>query len=347
MVIQAKPIPAPFSQDRQLYAKLDVDPTSQELRRRSRKSKTDKPATLPGQPHILLDDPFLKEHLINQFCTTYLDNFAPHLWLVATQSHSHISSLTHQIVRGRSIVITEDPKLHLLWYHDRVFIKPIPPYLLSHAFWTYYLLSPTSPIPQPERDRILFAARGYIRTWAFLIQHKSDFALATGDPKLPLLPKIVSFGNFMRFTAEFKDSVSDADVAPRYRFGELRLSRINFWSQVLLKKFAYHKVNGQYSAYFSRYFGVILVLFAFFSTALNAMQVALAAVATGNVPAQGQFGTSWNTLLLVSGWFSVTVLLFVSSVIVFLALEFSFMLAREVIFAGKDLWRKRRKRAGA
>jgi hypothetical protein len=343
MVVQTGPSLTPFSQDRELYAKLDVDPASQKLRRRSGKGKTGKPAALPGQPHILLDDPSLKVHLIKEFSTTYLDNFAPHLWLVATQSHSHISSLTHQIVRGRNIVITEDPKLHLLWYHDRVFIKPIPPYLLSHAFWIYYLLSPTSPIPQPERDQILFAARGYLRTWFFLIRHKSDFALATSDAKLPLLPKNVSFGNFMRFIAECEDNISDADVSPRYRFGELRLSRINLWSQVFLKKFAYHKVSGQYSAYFSRYFGVILVLFAFFSTALNAMQVALAAVATGSVPAGGQFSTSWNSFLQVSGWFSVAVLFFVASVIVFLGLEFGFMLAREISFAGKDLLRKRRK----
>jgi hypothetical protein len=75
---------------------------------------------------------------------------------------------------------------------------------------------------------------------------------------------------------------------------------------------------------------------------LNAMQVALAAVATGNVPAGGQFDTSWNSFSQVSGWFAVAVLLFVASVILFLGLEFGFMLAREVSFAGKDLWRKRR-----
>lgn len=148
----------------------------------------------------------------------------------------------------------------------------------------------------------------------------------------------------MRFIAECKDSISDADVSPRYHFGELRLSRINFWSQVFLRKFAYHKVSGQYSAYFSRYFGVILVLFAFFSTALNAMQVALAAVAMGDGPTGDQFAASWNNFSLVSGWFSVAVLLFVASVIVFLVLEFTFMIAREVSFAGKDLWRKRKKK---
>jgi hypothetical protein len=331
----------PFSQDRELYSKLHIDTSSQKLIRNSHKSKARNHPALPGQPRLSLDDPLMKDHLEREFRTAYLDAFAPHLWLVATQCHSHISSLTHQIVRGRNIVITEDPKLHLLWYHDRVFIKPIPPYLLSSAFWTYYLLSPTSPIPQPERDLVLFSARGYLRTWFFLIQHKSDFVLATSDPKLPLLPKNVSFGRFMRFIAECEDNISDADVSPRYHFGELRLSRINFWGQALLKKFAYHKVSGQYSAYFSRYFGIILFLFAFFSTALSAMQVALQALATPDVPSGGQFDTSWTVVLLVSGWFSATVLIFIASVIGFLILEFAFMTLRELNFAGKQKWKKR------
>jgi len=145
----------------------------------------------------------------------------------------------------------------------------------------------------------------------------------------------------MRFIAECEDNISDADVSPRYHFGELRLSRINFWGQALLKKFAYHKVSGQYSAYFSRYFGIILFLFAFFSTALSAMQVALQALATPDVPSGGQFDTSWTVVLLVSGWFSATVLIFIASVIGFLILEFAFMTLRELNFAGKQKWKNR------
>jgi hypothetical protein len=336
---------APFSEDKELYTRLYIDPASQKLGKRYKQSKRGKArniAALPGQPQLCLDDPLLKDHLLMEFRTQYLDNFAPHLWLVATKAHHHISSLSRQIVRGRNITITEDPKLHLVWYHNRVFIKPLPPYLLSHAFWTYILLSPTSPIHQPERDQILYAARGFLRSWSFLIQHKSDWAIATADPKLPLLPKKILFGDFMRFMAECRESISDADVSPRYRFGELRLSRINFWSQVLLKRFTYHKASWQYSSYFSRYFGVILFAFAFFSTALSAMQVALAALTTLNVPDGGQFGSSWNAFLLVSGWFSVAVLLFVIIVVMFFALQFTFMLGREALFVAKDTWRKRR-----
>lgn len=276
---------------------------------------------------------------MNEFRTEYLDRFSPHLWLVATQSHSHISSLTHQLVRRRNIIISEDTRLHLLWYHDCIYLKPLPPYLLSHAFWAY-LLHPSSPIPSPARDHILLAARGYLRTWCYLITHKSDFELAVTLHLLPQTPAL-TFGALMRLLARVGDNVSAADVSPRYAFGELRVSRINFWSQVMLKRFYYHKSGGQYSAYFSRYFATILFLFAFFSTALSAMQVALAALATGNAPV-GQFGGNWEAVVVVSGWFSVVVLMFVASLLLFLGTKWVFMVGRETIFALNSLWRKRK-----
>lgn len=140
----------PFGKDFELYTKLHLDSTLHRLTRNSSKGQAaqQKPAALPNHPHILLDDPLLlEEHLVNEFRTEYLDRFSPHLWLVATQSHSHISSLTHQLVRRRNIIISEDPRLHLLWYHDCIYLKPLPPYLLSHAFWAG--LPPASPLADP------------------------------------------------------------------------------------------------------------------------------------------------------------------------------------------------------
>lgn len=332
----------PFSKDAELYTKLHLDPAFQRLTRNSSKGQADqkKPATLPNHPQIILDDPFLHNHLVREFRTGYLDRFSPHLWLVATQSHSHISSLTHQLVRRRNIIISEDPRLHLLWYHDRIYIKPLPPYLLSHAFWVY-LLDPRSPIPSPAREEILLAARGYLRSWSYLITHRSDFKLAVSLRLLPQTTPTLRFGALMRLLGQVRDSVAADEVSPRYAFGELRISRINFWSQVMLQRFYYHKSGGQYSAYFSRYFGIILFLFAFFSTALSAMQVALAALGTTS-PLVGQFGGGWEAVVSVSGWFAVVVLMIVSSILLFLGTKWVFMLGREIIYALKSLWRKRK-----
>ena len=62
---------------------------------------------------------------------------------MATQSSANINALNRQIVKGRKIIITEDPQLHLIWLQDRIHIKPVPQCLLSHAFWSDVLLSPS------------------------------------------------------------------------------------------------------------------------------------------------------------------------------------------------------------
>lgn len=38
-----------------------------------------------------------------------------------------------------SIVVSKDPKLHLVWINDRIFLKPLPRYLTSYTIWRDYL----------------------------------------------------------------------------------------------------------------------------------------------------------------------------------------------------------------
>ncbi|KAF2462923.1 uncharacterized protein BDR25DRAFT_308060 [Lindgomyces ingoldianus] len=58
---------------------------------------------------------------------------APRLWIM------NINPLHRQRVKGREIVLTEEPRLHLVWIHDRIFAKPLPRYLLSQTFWKMFL----------------------------------------------------------------------------------------------------------------------------------------------------------------------------------------------------------------
>jgi len=330
----------PFAAKDELCGKLYIVPNQHSIRRRptpaSSMSQVQKTATeksyLPGQPRITLQDPAIGSYLESELVTRDLDRLAPHLWLVAKQDSSHISSLTHQIVRGREIIITEEPGLHLVWIYDRVYIKPIPKYLLSHAFWEFYLTGRDSPIPEPLRQDIARAAFGFLRSYLYLIRHKSDFILAT-DEKLRLIPKEISYTEFVKFVVSF-EKVEDISVSPRWRFGELRLTRLNFWSKIFLRRFAYHKVHGQYGDYFARFYGPILFVFGIFSVSLSAMQVALA------VQPFVQLGQSWITFAKVSSGFSILTLVCV----VLIALSFLSMLValsfRETIFAVKDLFRK-------
>src|SRR5277367_6199205 len=70
--------------------------------------------TLPGQPCISLTDTSrLYEFLDRDLCAPDLERMAPYLWTMSTQSSANISPLHHQKVKGREIVVTEDPRLHL------------------------------------------------------------------------------------------------------------------------------------------------------------------------------------------------------------------------------------------
>ena len=72
-------------------------------------------ACVPGQPGLPLSDiasviSFLEKDLL----TPELDAMAPHLWMMSTQSSSNINALHHQLLKGRRIAVTENPRLHLV-----------------------------------------------------------------------------------------------------------------------------------------------------------------------------------------------------------------------------------------
>ncbi|KAH6999287.1 hypothetical protein EDB80DRAFT_765896 [Ilyonectria destructans] len=292
---------------------------------------------LAGQPWIKLHDQpeTIAEFLRMELITNDLDKLAPHLWLVAKQSSDHISSLTHQLVRGREIVVTENPGLHLTWIYKCVFIKPLPEYVLSYAFWDYYLVSDNSPIPPPDRLALLKAARGFLRSYAFLIQHEADYLLATHDNRLGLVPKSVTFHDLVEFLRYFK-AIPDTEVSPRYAFGDLRLTRINFWVKVSLRRSKYFTEYGQYGAYFSQLYGPILFVFGVFALALNSMQVVLAVE-----PIIGA-GNEWMSFAWMSRGFSVFALFVILLSAIGLIGSLLAFISRESLYAVRDRYREKR-----
>ncbi|KAI4858955.1 hypothetical protein F4820DRAFT_193497 [Hypoxylon rubiginosum] len=43
--------------------------------------------------------------------------------------------LHHQLLLDRDVVIAEQMDLHLVWTPGRIFLKPLPPFLLEPRFW--------------------------------------------------------------------------------------------------------------------------------------------------------------------------------------------------------------------
>lgn len=179
---------------------------------------------LLGHPRIRLDDSSaLSDILYKDLDLKDLEDLAPRLWLMSKQDSTSISPLHRQQVKGRQIIISEDPRLHLVWHRTRIFIKPLPAYLLSHDFWKAHL--------DPKANERLFkAACGLMRTYFYLVQYESDFRIAE-RPDLRLLPGCNSFEEFCSFSSDFQ-SILDSSVSQRYSFGELRLSRLNMYSKV-------------------------------------------------------------------------------------------------------------------
>ena len=174
------PQEAPFLHNHQLCPDLELSSTGGAIQH------------LPGQPRISLSDAdALFGFLRREFWATDLETVAPKLWVLTTPSCANINPLHRQKVLGREIVVTEDPRLHLLWIDRRIFIKPLPSYLVSHSFWTTILSPPNPPLPPQQPLNCRAAAIGFLRTYRYLIQHESDLRIAQ-QSDLRLIPTTVN-----------------------------------------------------------------------------------------------------------------------------------------------------------
>lgn len=317
----------PFTRESQLCNELDENLSSVNDRIATSKS-------VPGHPSVKLDKHVDVIACLEQECLAPdLEQLAPHLWMMSTQSSRNINALHRQRVKGRDIVVTEDPRLHLTWIHDRIFIKPIPRFLLSYVFWVRILLC-DEPMCSSPLNPIREATLGYLRTYRYLIRHETDLRIAQKD-ELRLVPSDVDWPTICTFL-ENLECIVDSDVSGRYQYGELRLSRLNFYAPFFLRKFYFEQLHGQYSDIFGRFFGVILFGFAIMSTLLNAMQVEMAV--------EQLTENHWMTFWQFARWSSILVLTVVSLISSGLCIFWIWMVTDEWVFALRSRRAKRQQR---
>ena len=313
------------------------------------KHTREKTSTLPGQPRVRLDHTELHRYLKDELLVPQLDQMAPRLWLVcqvsshsqtcgsshnrqvSTPRSSHISPLHHQAVRGRTIILIENPQLHLVWYYNQIFIKPIPNYLLSYAFWQYLATLP----PQFRQS-----ALGFMRTYSHLIRYEADFRLAQEKGLLPKSESSdtgknqITFETFANLIAWF-DRLDDESVVPRYGYGELRLTRLNFYTRIFLRKLTFHHMDAQLGTFLNHAVAPFITGFIVISVILNAMQVELAAQATND------FGTHWAKFASLSRWVSVVALGIAAFVTVFVLSLIGILFLHNMWFAMKMVRKKK------
>jgi hypothetical protein len=248
---------------------------------------------VPGAPGIDLSQDSVCKFLSSELNTPLLDELYNDLWLVARKSGQSIEPLNRQRVKAREIVATEDAYLHLVWQHNIIYVKPMPLCLLNYDFWKIYLPLPientgsdesisTSQqhLSTPMFDRRV--ALGFMRSYALLVRHHLDFMLARESHLFPLK---LEWEEWSEFIAHFRH-IEDEEVANRYHYGQLRLTRLN-WAVRLFRpssarrKLYYELPYWSIGMYVEQAVAPLLFLFASLSLVLSSMQVLL------SVPEEG------------------------------------------------------------
>ncbi|KAL8709556.1 MAG: hypothetical protein Q9225_007429 [Loekoesia sp. 1 TL-2023] len=257
-----------------------------------------------------------------------LNQLAPQLWLCSTPSHTNIPPLHNHAVHGRDIIVSEDPALHLVWATGRIFIKPLPTYLLSHAFWAHYLLDGDL---SEKKTRIRQAGMGLLRSYLYCIRHETDLRVAQ-QSHLNLVPAGITWQRWCDISASF-DAITNSEVSPRYHFGKLQLSRLHWLVRIRLRELNYYYIDGGYGESFARYYGPLLFVFGILSVLLSAMQVGMAV--------EQLQSRDWMAFWSVCRWFSVISLLLSAIVTFYLMVSFLIKSLDEFIWAARAQYRAR------
>lgn len=295
---------------------------------------------LPGQPRMRLDKPMrsmngekepLLEYLARCHNTTVLDDLLPFMRyiFVQTPSYKHIMPLHHQTSHAREIKVTENPGLHLVWYYEFIFIKPMPAYFYSRAFWDYL---------QTADADLYKACLGFMRSYYMLIQYDLDFKQAL---KLHLIPNkgddtSPSYEEWCEFIQPFSQ-VGDDHVNRRYHYGELRLTRINRAALLFRGSLAYFHIYPQWGSFLEHTLTPIITVFAISSVVLNSMQVSLAAIATDTV----DLSAAWRAFIDASLWFPIVVMLAIAFILSLALLGMGLMGVKDLIRGNSVRQRKK------
>ncbi|KAF2499994.1 hypothetical protein BU16DRAFT_522852 [Lophium mytilinum] len=199
-----------------------------------------------------------------------LNEVHQYLWLAGRSTCAR--ALHRQKMIERQIIIVEQADLHLVWQEARIFLKPLPDYLLDHQFW---------------EDTICYDAElhanacGFLLSYVWLVRHPSDLRIAS---ELGLLSSQMQWEDWVVFADTLLTNIDhDAldTINKRYQYGELRLSRLNLIRPLFhlyrSGKFVrgYMTNYNRYTVFFSRIFGWVLLVFIYMNILLTALQVGL------------------------------------------------------------------------
>ena len=216
--------------------------------------------------------------------------------------------LHYQLLLSRDILVTEQMDMHLVWTTGRIFLKPIPRFLLEPKIWRSTLSSrercscfkedndsksittnnqgASASTTGAESDSksvnkcnggLRRCALGFLFSYAALIAHESDFHIAK---QKHLLPEQVTWSAWVALVKQLDTENIYDKIDERFKYGELRLSRLNKiylltrWPP-LLKPYMSHW--HQYGSFFQANFTWLASTTVYIVVVLTAMQVGLTA----------------------------------------------------------------------
>lgn len=205
------------------------------------------------------DNAIERERLRNALCEETLERMHGRLWYAGRKGN--ISPLHHQRVIHREIILTERPRLHLVWYGRIIYIQRLDDELLNWDYFSGVVCG----------DNVTHqAATGFLLSYARLIEYPSDLDLAQA---LGLISKSISWSSWRHFRADVLHYLAVRDIHDRYEYGELRLSRLNQIYRMQGLGLNCFNVHREYSSYFGDNYMALIAVFALVSVALAAMQV--------------------------------------------------------------------------
>lgn len=270
----------------------------------------------------------LIDFLLSDICPTKMNQLAPYLWICAAPSYTNVPPLHNHAVHGRNIIVSEDPALHLVWTTGRIFIKPLPLYLLSYSFWMQYLLDDEV---SEDKSNVREAAMGLLRSYHLCIRHESDLRVAQ-QAHLNLIPPGVNWQQWCDFSVSF-GAIEKSEVAPRYHYGKLQLSRLHWLVRIHLRELNYYYIDGGYGDSFARYYGPLLFVFGLLSVLLSAMQVGVAV--------EQLQSRDWMAFWSVCRWFSIASLILSAIVALYLVVSFVVKSLDELMWAVRAQYKAR------
>ncbi len=201
-----------------------------------------------------------------------LNEIHGYLWLAGRPMGAR--PLHRQAMLGRDLVTTEQVDLHMVRQETRIFVKPMPDFLLDYDFWKDHICRNTN---------LYECGCGFLLSYVWLVCSKSDLRMAQDAGLLGPGISWEGWVSFSRSLLQTIDIQTLEQVNRRYHYGELRLSRLN-WIYRLTSKNRSHVtlIRGymygytRYSEVVQRNFAWVLVLFVYITIVLTAMQVGLA-----------------------------------------------------------------------